>query len=313
MNASGGWHSFAERAMGSPFEVRIAGMEWDDARHAARAAFEVLHRLEDELSRYHPTSAVSQIARLPEGGRLRIGAAAYECLELALEVWADTGGALDVTIAPILDFWRRVGPDATVDDTTLAGLYERVGSELISLDRATHSVQVHAERIEIDLGAIGKGYGVDQMVERLREWGVASALVHGGASSMYALGAPPGWEGFPIALRHPEEGRPALAELALRDVACSGSGALLADPEGAPGLHIVDPRSGRLCRQPPASWALAPTAARSAALSTAFMLLTVEQIESYCRLHPEISALCVDNEPGGLTVHKMGSYFAGKD
>lgn len=306
-------HRYEERAMGSLFEVRIAGMDELTARGAAQAAFEVLHRLDRELSRFDPTSAVSRIARLSAGDSLRLGPAAFECLELALEVFQETGGALDVTIAPLLDFWRQVGPDAKVEDVTLAGLYERVGSELLRLDRASRSVQVFADHVQIDLGALGKGYAVDQMIERLMAWDAPAALVHGGTSSMYALGAPPGWDGWPIELRHPEEGRPPLEVLILTNQGCSGSGALLAEPGSPSDWHVVDPRTGRPARQRPASWVLAPTAGRSDALSTAFLLLTVEEVETYCQVRPEISAVLVDNEPGGLAVHRIGKYFARKD
>ena len=52
--------------------------------------------------------------------------------------------------------------------------------------------------VEIDPGGIGKGYAVDRMVEVLKEHGIATALVSGGGSSIYGLGAPPteprGWK-----------------------------------------------------------------------------------------------------------------------
>ena len=55
--------------------------------------------------------------------------------------------------------------------------------------------------------------------------------------------------------------------------------------------HIIDPRTGHPAAARPAAWARAATAARGDALSTAFMVLTVPEIQSYCRHHADAGAL----------------------
>jgi thiamine biosynthesis lipoprotein len=62
---------------------------------------------------------------------------------------------------------------------------------------------------------------------------------------------------------------------------------------GTKGRHIVDPRTGQLADRYRAVWVLAPTAIEADALSTAFMAMTPDEIETYCQTHPEVSAMLV--------------------
>jgi thiamine biosynthesis lipoprotein len=79
----------------------------------------------------------------------------------------------------------------------------RVGYRLVELDRASSTVRFGRPGVMLDLGAIGKGYAIEQAVDILREAGVTSAIVHGGTSTVYALGAPPGEPAWQVAIEHP--------------------------------------------------------------------------------------------------------------
>ncbi len=105
------------------------------------------------------------------------------------------------------------------------------------LDPDTFAVHARREGVRLDLGGIGKGYGIDRVAELLGEWEIRHALVHGGFSSVLALEAPPEREGWPLTLSAPAGGE-ALARLQARRRAFSASGTRR-------GEHIVDPRTGR--------------------------------------------------------------------
>ena len=103
--------------------------------------------------------------------------------------------------------------------------------------------------IVINLGSIGKGYAIDRAVAVIREhWWPTSPLVHGGRSSLYALGSPPGrfgdrWE---VALRNPFEPEASLGTLRLRNRGLGTSGFAFQhfEAEGRTYGHILDPRTG---------------------------------------------------------------------
>jgi thiamine biosynthesis lipoprotein len=100
--------------------------------------------------------------------------------------------------------------------------------------------------VDLDPGGIGKGYAVDRMVEVLKENGIASALVSGGGSSIYALGSPNSDKGWEVKIRDPRNPRKTLEDLYLKDQSMSTSGSsekfFMAD--GKVYSHIMDPRTG---------------------------------------------------------------------
>ncbi|MBM4081839.1 MAG: FAD:protein FMN transferase [Planctomycetes bacterium] len=274
-------HRFAMDAMATTFEIVIRSGDKVYAKSAAMAAFDEVKRIETELSRFIPSSDVSQINRLRAGQSLRVGIAAFDCLRLAKAVHAETGGAFDVTIGALMACWRTEQPSP--DD--LSAARARTGMGLLRIDEATHTVGPTVDGLQVDLGSIGKGYAVDKMVELLREWSVTDALVHAGESSVSAMGT---WD---VALRDPQKQTEVLGHLSLYDRSLSGSGLSLQ------GQHILDPRTGRPVEGKLATWALAPSAALSDALSTAFMLMSASEIERYCAVNPEVSAAVLPTSP----------------
>jgi thiamine biosynthesis lipoprotein len=260
--------------MATVFEVRCGHPDAAYAGQAAHAAFGLVDRLEQALSRFVPNSDVARINALRSGEAVRVDAETLECLAVARHMFDLTRGAFDVSRGTGLP-----GLDLFPDDGR---------------------VVARAEGIRLDLGGIGKGYAVDLMADLLREWGIDRALVHGGFSSVLALGPPPGREGWPLTLSAPWPGHEeVLTRIEARGLALSASGTKKGD-------HIVDPTTGRAAERR-AVWvavagdpgtserAAAPTfgprpSAVAEGLSTAFMVLPLETVASLARQWPEVEA-----------------------
>lgn len=282
-----GTHRFAHHAMATTFEIIIHHADATYAQQAAWEAFRRLDQLEQELSRFMENSDISRINNLPAGQPLPLGLAAFECLHRCAQLSDETGGAFDITIGPLLDCWLNEDKTGRIpSDEELAQARQRTGTHLYQLQAAEHTVELLASPVHIDLGGFGKGYAVDQLAELLREWSIDAALIHGGSSSVLALGAPPGTGGWPLTLSHPANRQATLAHLDLRDRALSGSGL-------EQGPHIIDPRSGHPVEGVMAAWTSAPTAATADALSTAFMVMTPDEVAAYCQGHPDSMAMLV--------------------
>ena len=284
-------HRFAHQAMATVFEVVCVHEDRSYAGQAARAVFDLLDRLESELTCHRSSSDIFRINSLKPGETTSVGQWTMECLLLARHFHRQTGGAFDISLGSGLD--------------------------KVELNPAALRVRVHAGNVRLDLGGIGKGYAVDRAGELLEEWGICQALVHGGFSSVLALDAPPGRDGWPLTISLPAPGpAPLLLRVTARRHCWSASGIRKKD-------HIVDPRTGVPVRNRAAVWvsgavdslaaafprgdpAAVPAgifetggspSAVAEALSTAFMIMTLDEIADLCRKYPGIEARVLTSDP----------------
>lgn len=284
--------------MGTIFEIYIEDPEGRYAEQTAAAAFNELDRLERDLSRYIENSEISRINHLPANQPLRIGHDAFECLRLSIQIGVATQGAFDITIGSLRDCWlpsSRTGAAPSPEDLNLAR--QRTGLHLLELDAGNHTVQVRTKHVQIDLGGIGKGYAVDRMAALLGEWGIETALIHGGYSSVLALKAPRKTQGWPISLSYTDGPGRTVTRFDLQNRAVSGSGL-------KKGRHVIDPRTGNPVRGRRAAWCWGRSAAVTDALATAFMVMTPDEVRRYCSRHPDTLAMIVtdaekSNAPDG--------------
>lgn len=260
-------HRFSHEAMATVFEVRSAHPDATYAGQAAHAAFGLLDRLEQELSRFIANSDISRVNELRAGHAMRVSPETMECLVVARNLFDWTDGAFDVSLGSGLD--------------------------RLELDVDALAVHAQADGVRLDLGGIGKGFAVDRMAALLEEWGLERSLVHGGWSSVLALDPPPGRDGWPLSMSAPGPGPgPAtvLCRVSARQKALSASGT-------RKGGHILDPRTGRGVSEG-AVWVGVPRgpeegyspAAVADGLSTAFMVLSAGRIEELCRDNPGLEA-----------------------
>jgi len=262
-----GTHRFSHAAMATVFEVHCVHPDARYAAQAAQAAFDLVDRLEQELSRFVGNSDISRVNHLAAGQAARVSPSTMECLQIAWHVYGLTGGAFDVSIGS--------------------------GLERLELDPDEFAVHAGEGGASVDLGGIGKGYAVDRMAEVLEEWEIPRALVHGGYSSVLALEPPAEGSGWALTLSAPGpgDGR-VLARMAARRQAFSASGVRKGD-------HILDPRIGRPVDGRAAAWVAVPwkdggsSAAVADALSTAFMIQPEEEIALLCRQCPGLEAWLV--------------------
>jgi len=247
------------QAMATVFRLSVVHPEPLYARQAAAEAFAELERIEGRLSRFVETSDVFRVNRLARGQSTWVHPDTLRCLAIALEIQRATGGAFDVAYA------------------STATSPERRRWEL---DEKDHAVRVLADGVRLDLGGIGKGFALDRMAALLADWEIDAALLSASTSTVLALGPPPGETGWPVCVG-PDD---APHDLRLARRALSGSGTAVK------GSHVRDPRSGRPATGRFRAWAVAPTAAVADALSTAFLVMTEQEVRDFCRTRKEISA-----------------------
>jgi thiamine biosynthesis lipoprotein len=287
-------------AMGSLFEVYLAGTDRDSLVGAAEEALDEVERLDRQLSHYREDSDISRLNAHAAAQWVRLEPRLYHLLKRCAQLSAETDGAFDITSGPLVKAWGfhdgegRIPPDAEI-----AELLENVGMSRILFDDDDHLVYYTAPKLEINLGAVGKGYALDQAAETLKFYGVRNALMHGGQSTILAMGAPPGADGWELTLRDPRDRATAIQTILLRDEAISTSGNYeqFFEVDGVRYTHILDPRAGRPVQGMTSVSVVAPSAADSDALSTAFFVLGRERTEEYCQSHPELKVIIITETP----------------
>lgn len=275
---------FVHEAMNTQFEVLIPETDADQAyaAQAAHAIFEELDRLENELSRFRSQSDIFRINRLKRGESTIVGLATLDCLSIARAVHAETAGAFDISVGPLMNIYRDAGGGLRIphsDEETCARA--RTGMNLFGFDEEERRVTVHADGIVLDLGAIGKGYALDQCADLLGDWSIRNALLNAGDSTVLGIGSAPGGGSWTVTA-----GNKRKREILLQNNALSGSGFHVK------GAHIINPRTMRPV--PPKAdrtWCIAPTAVLSDALSTAFMVMKAEEIEALCAKNGGVVAI----------------------
>ena len=196
-------------AMATRFELVLHGDNPVALRAAGEEALEEIQRLEAQLSLFVPSSEIAHVNARAAQGPVRVSPPVFSLLQLAQRLHEQSGGAFDITIAPLVRCWGFMGGSGHLPSSEeLAEARACVGMSLVRLEPTDYTVRFARPGVMLDLGAIGKGYAVERAAEVLREAGVTSALLHGGTSSVQALGHPPDAECWNIAIERP---RPDLA------------------------------------------------------------------------------------------------------
>jgi len=256
--------------------------------------FEEIDRLEAQLSKFNPKSELSVINRTAASGSICVEPKLFALLLKAVNHSESTGGSFDVTTGPLMKAWGFFrGKGRVPTNSEIAQVLRRVGYRHLRLNRADRTIRFDVEGLEIDLGAIGKGYAVDRAVDILRGYGITRALVSSGSSSLYALGTPPGARGWSISLRNPYDSERAANVICLRNCSLSTSGNYekFFTVGAKTYAHILNPATGKPVEKMLAAIILAPCACDADALSTALYVMGVERSREYLGTHPDLMAL----------------------
>jgi len=238
-------------AMGTTWSVKLAASKLDAAERS-RAFDAVLARLarvdllmstwrdDSEVSRFNSSIRLTPFEIAPETGAV---------LKIALDVSARSGGALDVTVGPLVDAWGFGRPEhrAPPGEATLARLRQAVGWQQLTLGPDARSLAKGTAELRVDLSAVAKGYAVDEIARALAALGHRDFLVEVGGE-LQARGAHLDGAPWRVAIEVPESASRQIHRIVeLRDSSMATSGDYrnfyqLADRRIS---HTIDPRTGR--------------------------------------------------------------------
>jgi thiamine biosynthesis lipoprotein len=283
-------------------------------RAAGEEALAEIQRLEARLSLYRPDSEIARVNARAAREPVRVTPEVFSLLDHARRLSIETDGAFDITIAPLMRCWGFLGANGEMPaPEAIAAARDCVGMRLVELDARNFTVRFARPGVMLDLGAIGKGYAIEQAANLLRDAGVTDALIHGGTSTACGLGQPPDAEGWRVAIDRPAEGGHAKAKtllttVTLKDQALSVSAVWgkCFEAGGRVFGHEIDPRTGWPANAAVLAAVVAPSATESDALSTALITVGPDGHDAISQLRPGMRTLVAAQTKSGLRIVQRG-------
>jgi thiamine biosynthesis lipoprotein len=251
------------QAMGSRFELFLTEQEHDREHLEAVAGdlLEEIRRLDCVLSRFDPRSEIARVNREAAVKPVRVDREVFGLLEKCEEARLLTAGYFDITAS------------------------HKDGAPALRLDAESCTVRFSEPDVSIDLGGVGKGYALDRAREIMLRFSVTCGLLHGGTSSVLAIGTPHDTDGWPVAIRHPLMlmGEPvAQLNLADRGLSCS---AVRHPDQGQ--SDVINPLTGDRLNGDAVCVVVAANATDAEILSTALLAMGREQAIAYLAAKPD--------------------------
>jgi len=275
--------------MGTTWEVRIAGEDLDE-RLRTRAQESIEKRLSEIdlwFSTWRPDSEVSRFNASRSTEPFDVSSPVAELVAYSIELCKWSGGAFDITVAPLVARWG-FGHGAQIDNppspAEIEDYLEHTGAEIIHVGRGNPKSGGFLHKfdpdVEIDLSAIAPGYAADHVSAGLMELGRSDFLVEIGGE-IYAAGHRPDGKPWRVAIEEPvEDVRKihSVVELTNQGLATSGDYRAFYITDGRRLSHTIDPRTGHPIENGMSSaTVIAPTATQADAFATTLMVLGAKQ------------------------------------
>jgi thiamine biosynthesis lipoprotein len=189
--------------MGTSMQVQAIGGD-EAARHAAiDESFAAMAEVDRLMSNYRSDSELSHVNREAARGPVVVSDPLLRVIEAAQRVSADSNGAFDVTVGPLVQLWgfRDKMPHIPTS-AELAAVRPLVGYRGLIVDAPHHTIRFVHPGMEIDLGGIAKGFAVEVAANVLRRHGLTGFIDAGG--NQYMLGMPPGKPFWTVGIKNPD-------------------------------------------------------------------------------------------------------------
>jgi thiamine biosynthesis lipoprotein len=295
-------------AMACDFDVMLNPDGPASQVEVASAALDLVHQLEQLMTVYRPDAPLSVLNRTAAESPITVEPELFELLQRARGICEQTDHAFDPAAGGLVSLWRRCRAEGRIPTRDeVATTLNSSGIKNLAWDELASTIRFDRPGVEINLGAIGKGYAVDRAGESLLAGGIEDWLVHGGRSSVLAHGRHAGLEGWPVGLQNPLLPDRPFATLLLQNQALGTSGTAVQwfRHQGKRYGHILDPRTGWPVETMLSVSVIAPDAALADALSTAFFVLGVENALKCCDNFPMVGAIFFPPPKQGRTLEPV--------
>jgi thiamine biosynthesis lipoprotein len=297
---------FVGHTMGTTYSVTVTRLPQGVPRESLQSAIDdVLKEVNEQLSTYDPASEISAFNASATTVPFTASPSLQAVVAIAQEVSAASGGAFDITVAPLVRAWGfgedPATADASPDPRALGGLRATVGYQKLELTGGGHALRKTVPGLQLDVAGIAPGYAVDRIAGQFEALGVHDYLVELGGE-IRARGRSPAGRPWRVAVETPLSGerRPyTLVELDAMSASTSGDYRDFRVVAGRRLSHTIDPRTGTPVTHGLASvCVLHPSAAYADAYATALMVLGPAAGKALAE-KLGLAAFFIERAPGG--------------
>ena len=262
---------------------------------------DALMEVDNSLSPYNKNSIITRINHNQD---TTLNEHFIHVFELAQKISAETEGAFDITVAPLVNAWGfGFKHSINIEQNVIDSLRQFVGYQKIKLENG--KAVKEDERLMLDCSAIAKGYGVDRVARLLDKKGVQHYMVDIGGE-VVLKGKNPRMKNWRIGINKPVEDSlsvnqdlQTILEVSGIGMATSGNYRKFYYKDGKRYAHTIDPRLGTPVQHNILSaTVIAKDCTTADAYATAFMVMGLEKAKAFCEEHPELNAYFICDGEG---------------
>ncbi len=274
----------------------------DSSEELYAKIFSRLREIENVFNNYSPSSEISRVNENAAEREVEVSEDFFTVLKTALSFCELSGGAFDITVGPLVKLWNVTGENPRVpSEEDFAQVMPLVGYKnvILSEDEGAPTVRFAKKGVQLDLGAIAKGFAADEVEKILREKKVRRAVISLGGN-VYVYGKKSSGEKWSVGIRNPfGEGNAAMLFAQDNSVVTSGGYERFFEKDGELYSHILNPATGFPVRTDIVSITIiCPNSMAADALSTSIFVCGLESIARFSQspLCPEFECVAIDKD-----------------
>lgn len=262
--------------MGMPFTITLkTKRSRADTQRDLRAAFQAIAAVESRMSEWQPTSEISRINQVAGKGGITVSDETFQVVRFAHNLAKASAGAFDPTWAAFRGLWQfKTPPFEVPSKTRIDQALHLVDYRAILLEHKSHHIALKRQGMQLGLGGIAKGFGIDAAADLLKKKGYEHFLIDGGGD-VYAAGRKDHKTPWRIGVRHPRESDRYIGYLSPEDMAVVTSGDYehFFEKDQERYHHIIDVRNGYPARNSVSVTVVSPKTMHADAIATAVFVL----------------------------------------
>ncbi|SEV88539.1 thiamine biosynthesis lipoprotein [Prevotella sp. khp7] len=261
-----------------------------------------LMKVDNSLSPFNKSSIITAINQNKD---VMPDSMFMDVFQLAMNISADTDGAFDITVAPLVNAWGfgfKSGQHPTKQQVD--SLMQLVGYQKLAI--VDGYVKKRDPRMMLDCSAIAKGYGSDVVAKFFRDRGIKNFMVEIGGE-IVTSGVNEKKQPWSVGVTKPTDDSlnishelQTILNVTDKAMATSGNYRNFYYKDGKKFAHTVDPKTGYPVQHSILSaTVLAKSCAMADAYATSFMVMGLEKAQQVLDRHPELMAYFIYSDQNG--------------